>query len=317
MASTARLFALLNLMQEHGWVQGDEIAARLEAEPRTVRRDLARLAELGLPVESRRGRYGGYRIRPGFRMPPLMFTDEEATAVVTALVAADRLGLSTAAPATTSALTKIRQVLPVALRDQARSLQDTLGFTNPPRTPQDLDTPTLLRLAEATRHRRQARITYTGRGKAERERVVDPYGLVVNRMRWYVPAFDHDSGELRTFRVDRIRTVSVAGPADPPPPGFDPVTAVADSLARAPWRWEVVLLIHASPESVRRRLPEWLATLTPESEGTVRVTLRAEQLDGAARLLAGIGLPFDLLAPEELRPILAAHAEALLTAAHP
>jgi predicted DNA-binding transcriptional regulator YafY len=314
MATTARLLALLDLLQDRGWVSGDEIARRLEAEPRTVRRDLTRLGDLGLPVESRRGRHGGYRLRPGFRMPPLMLTDDEATAVVLALVSAQHLGLSTAAPAVDGALAKIRRVLPAALRERTRDLESSLGFTRAAGETPDLDATILLRLGEAVRHHRRVRIRYAGRDAPERDREVDPYGVVVNGRRWYLSALDHDSGELRSFRLDRIGAATLGGPAQPPPSGFDPVSEVSRSLAQAPWRWQVEIRVQASADVVRGRLPAWVATLAQEGEGFVRARIRAESLDGAARMLAGLGLPFTVVTPDELRESLAAHARSLLAA---
>lgn len=319
MTTTARLLTLLDLLQDRGWVSGDEIAHRLEAEPRTVRRDLARLVDLGLPVESRRGRHGGYRLRPGYRMPPLMLTDDEAAAVVVALVSAERLGLATTTPAVTGALSKIRRVLPGRLREQVEALEAALGFTRAPgkgpvAAEGDLDAPVLLRLGEAVRRHLQVRLRYATPGRAERDRDVDPYGVVVSGRRWYLSALDHDSGELRTFRVDRIRDVRLGPSTAAPPPGFDPVAAVSDALARVPWRWEVVAVVGADPDELRRRLPAWTATLAPEADGRTRVVMRAENLDGAARILAGLGLPFDLVGPPELRPLLEDHGRRLLAA---
>ena len=318
MATTARLLALLDLLQDRGWVSGDEIGERLEAEPRTVRRDLARLAGLGLPVESRRGRYGGYRLRPGYKLPPLMLTDDEAAAVVVALVSAERLGLATGAPAVTGALSKIRRVLPAALRARTEALEAALGFTRDVSSsgrdagPQ---APVLLGLGEAVRGRRRVRMRYATPGREPRDREVDPYGLVVSGRRWYLSALDHDHGELRVFRVDRVLAVRVGDEAPPAPPGFDPVAAVADALARVPWRWTVELLIDAGPDQVRQRLPAWIATLTSEPDGRQRAILRVEDLDGVVRHLGGLGLPFELVGPEELRPILAAHGRTLIAAA--
>ncbi|HXA61742.1 MAG TPA: HTH domain-containing protein, partial [Streptosporangiaceae bacterium] len=124
---TTRVLAMLELLQAHHRLGGAALAERLGVDVRTVRRYADRLAELGVPVVAERGRYGGYRLMPGYKLPPLMLTDDEATAVVLGLLAGRRLGLP--ADATESALAKVQRVLPVALRERVQALQETLGFT--------------------------------------------------------------------------------------------------------------------------------------------------------------------------------------------
>jgi predicted DNA-binding transcriptional regulator YafY len=128
----SRILALLELLQAHRRMTGPDLAARLAVDERTVRRYARTLVGLGIPVTAERGRYGGYRLMPGFKLPPLMLTDDEAVAVVLGLIAADRLGLSTEAPATAAAAAKIARVLPPALADRLAALRDSLGFTLPP-----------------------------------------------------------------------------------------------------------------------------------------------------------------------------------------
>jgi predicted DNA-binding transcriptional regulator YafY len=142
------VLALLELLQANPSIGGAELAARLGVDPRTVRRYATRLQELGIPVGSERGRYGGYRLRPGYKLPPLMLTDDEATAVVLGLMAGRRLGLSTATAAADSALAKIHRVLPAALRERTLAVEQTLGFTLAPRQGQAPATATVLALAD-------------------------------------------------------------------------------------------------------------------------------------------------------------------------
>ena len=125
----SRVLAMLELLQAHHRLTGAELAVRLGVDERTVRRYAGTLADLGIPVTAARGRYGGYRLSPGYKLPPLMLTDDEAVAVVLGLVAAERLGLGTEAPATAAALSKITRVLPAALVDRLSAVQQTLGFT--------------------------------------------------------------------------------------------------------------------------------------------------------------------------------------------
>jgi predicted DNA-binding transcriptional regulator YafY len=309
-----RLLAMLELLQDRPGVGGRELAERLEVDPRTVRRYAVKLQELGIPVEAERGRLGGYRLRPGFRLPPLMLRDDEATAVVLGLVAAQRLGLATAAPAVDGALAKVARVLPAALRERTRALQETLGFTRPAPDAPAPGTDAVLTLAEATRRRRRVRVRYAPWRGEEGERDLDPYGLVVHGGRWYLAAHEHLRGEVRTFRVDRVRSVELRPEATAPPEGFDAVAHVARSLARVPWTWEVEVVLEAPMEEVQRRLSPTMAELEPAAGG-VLARMRAERLDGAAAMLAGLGWPFRVLRPAELRAEVRALAERLAACA--
>ncbi len=148
---TSRLLELLELLQARPVVTGREIADRLGVDTRTVRRYLTVLQELGIPVEGQRGIGGGYRMRPGYRLPPLMLGNDEAVVVVLGLLAARRLGLDTASEAAAGALEKIHRVLPADLRRQVEALERTLGFTAGPASGAPVPAVTVLMLADAVR----------------------------------------------------------------------------------------------------------------------------------------------------------------------
>ena len=311
MAVTLRLFALLDLLQGGGWVSGPELARRLEVEPRMLRRDLVRLQEIGIPIESERGRHGGYRLRPGYRLPPLMLSDDEAAAVTLALRSARELGFATAAPAIETASAKIRRVLPASLRMRVQALEEALGFSGRVAADGGAQGGVLLELAEGIRRQRRVAFTYASRGREPRERTVDAYGLAVIGGRWYLAALDHENGETRVFRVDRILSARLGLEPAVVPPEFDAVAFVSRSLARVPWRWEIELVADASTDHVRRDLPATVADIEERSDG-VLVRIRAEDLSGAARMLAAVSWTFVILKPAELRTALREHAEALL-----
>src|SRR5437016_7514436 len=123
---TTRVLTVLEMLQSHQRLSGPDIAERLEVNTRTVRRYITMLQDLGIPVEAERGRYGAYRLRPGFKLPPLMFTEDEALALTLGLLAARRLGLTATAPAVEGALAKIERVMPATLRARVRAVQETL-----------------------------------------------------------------------------------------------------------------------------------------------------------------------------------------------
>jgi predicted DNA-binding transcriptional regulator YafY len=295
-APSIRLLAFLELLQDRPFVTGRELAERLGVDVRTVRRYVAALHELGVPVEGERGPAGGYRLRPGYKLPPLMFTDDEATAVVFGLVAARRLGVQTA----DEALAKVHRVLPAALRARVEALEATLGFTRAGAEAVPPGNETVLRLSEAAQRRRRVRARYTSWRGEESERELSPYGLVVHAGRWYLAAHDHGRGELRTFRVDRMREAALGPPTDPPPDGFDAVDHVSRSLARVPWTWEVEVVLETSLDEAARRIPPTLGELVDVSGG-VLLRMRVETLDYMARLLADLGWPFVIERPDELR----------------
>src|SRR5947209_1311661 len=133
---TTRVLTVLEVLQSRGGASGAELAARLEVDVRTVRRYITMLQEMGIPIEARPGRHGGYRLRPGYRLPPLMLANDEALAVTLGLLWARRLGLAGAAPAMEGALAKIERVLPSELRTQVHALAEALILDSPrPPTP--------------------------------------------------------------------------------------------------------------------------------------------------------------------------------------
>jgi len=307
---TSRLLELLELLQAQPLVTGREIADRLVVDRRTVRRDVATLQRLGIPVEGERGVGGGYRLRPGYRLPPLMLSDDEATAVVLGLTAARRLGLGEAEGAA-GALVKIHRVLPDALRRRVEALEAALAFTAGPTGGEPPSGETALLLAEAIRRRRRVRLRYTSFAGDETNRELSPYGLVVHAGRWSLAAHDHARGALRTFRVDRIRRVGVSDhAATPSPEDFNAVAHVSRSLAQVPWPWEVEVLLDLPIDEARRRVPRTLAELADEDGGTA-LRMRVSSLDWAASLLAGLGCPFSVRRPEELRASVQALAQNL------
>ncbi|PYC66067.1 transcriptional regulator [Streptomyces tateyamensis] len=329
----ARVLTLLELLQSGGTRTVAELADRLGVEGRTVRRYVDQLIDLDLPVESVRGRYGGYRLAPGYRLPPLMLGEEEALAVLLGLVAGRRAGLTTAQrTASETATAKIRRVLP---RHLARRL-DTLAFTD---RPGELDTPdaeVLLTLADAVRHRRPVSIRYTDRDGRRSERILHAYGIVAHAGRWYVTGRDARLGQDRTFRLDRIADPRTLPGSFEAPEGPDPAERVVSAFATAEYRHEVTLRIHGTVGHIRARLPAGVARLEecapvagdaqgnqaeqaePAEQATERwrrVELRVERLDWLPPVLASLDRPFVIERPDELRELVTALADRLASSA--
>ncbi len=308
-----RVLTLLELLQSHVRLTGAELADRLGTDVRTVRRYTAHLRDLGIPVEAERGRHGGYRLARGYRMPPLVLTNDEALAVVLGLVAAERVGIGTTV-ATTGALAKIERVLPQTLREPLNAIRESVAFTANTVIGQAPGTGILLALAQATRTSTAVSISYQSWRRQHTEREVDPYGVVFHSGRWYLVGHDPLRGPLRTFRIDRITSVAPQARDFTAPDSFDAAAHLASALAQVPYHWQVEVTIHGPIDAIARRLPRSAATLTANTTG-VLMRARAERLDGMAHLLASLQWPFTIHQPDELRHALKTLADQLAEAA--
>ena len=329
---TGRVLILLELLQSGGTRTVAELADRLGVDGRTVRRYVDHLIDLDVPVESVRGRYGGYRLAPGFRMPPLMLGDDEALAVLLGLIAGRRAGLMTSAgTASETAAAKIRRVLPKRVALRLESLLESLAFTEQPSELEAPDADVLLTIADAVRSRRPVSIRYTARDGRRTERTLHPYGIVAHSGRWYVTGRDPglgeggdggdggESGQDRTFRLDRIADArTLPGTFDEPPADLDPAQRVLSGFAKADYRHEVVLRVQGTPERIRARIPASVATVAeaPDDHGRLRVEIHAESLEWLPPVLASLDLPFVIERPDELRGLVLAFAERLAASAH-
>ncbi|MEV0266503.1 WYL domain-containing protein [Streptomyces sp. NPDC050617] len=278
----ARVLSLLELLQSGGTRTVSELSGRLGVDERTVRRYAQHLVDLDIPVESVRGRYGGYRLSPGYRIPPLMLSDDEALAVLLGLAMSRRSELTAAAgtagtagaagttaqktanetaneTANVTAAAKIRRVLPERLRRRLDAVLDSLAFTEPPGRAAAPDPAVLLPIADAVHHHRPVSVRYTAGDGRRSERTLHPYGVVAHSGKWYVTATDPSAGEDRTFRLDRITDVRALPGSFEPPADVDPAQRLLTSLATAPYRHEVSVRIQGTVEQIRARLPASVA----------------------------------------------------------
>ena len=302
---TARVLTVLELLQARR-MTGAELARRLEVDGRTARRYVETLREMGIPVEGERGRYGAYSLKRGYRMPLMMFTDEEALGLSLGLLAARRLGLSGIAPAVEGALAKVERVMPEALRERLRVLEQTvtLSVVPPAALP---DAEVVSELAGAVGRRRRVRLRYRSVRREETQRVVDPYTLLQREGRWHLFGRCHLRKGLRLFRLDRMLEAEVLEEAFQRPSELDAPEAVLGAVANAHGPWEVEVLLQTSMERAREQVTPMLAVLE-EAEGGVLMRCTANDLDGMARVLAGLFCPFVVRRPLELGEALERHA---------
>jgi predicted DNA-binding transcriptional regulator YafY len=257
-----------------------------------------------VPVEGQRGVGGGYRVRPGFRLPPLMFDGDEVVAVSLAL-----LRLSGASDASDRALDKVQRVLPETLRRRVAALESSLAFTS--QHALAIDSDVAFPLAEAIHRRRRLGLDYVAHTGEQTKRVVSPYALVVHGSRWYLVAHDHGRDELRTFRADRCSRIAIVdGDFEAAPSDLDAVGHVRRSFARIPRRWKVVVEVELPLDDAATRLPPSLAELSATQSGT-RLEMQVDSLDWMASVLAGLDCGFHVEAPAELADAVRSLAERL------
>lgn len=213
-ATTSRTLELLSLLQSHRHWSARELVDRLGVSDRTLRRDVDRLRELGYGIESARGSTGGYRLEAGTGLPPLLLSDDEGVAIAVGLRSQATAGLRGAEHTTLSALAKIEQVLPPALRRRIEALQSHAatgaggpGSARSGRPTPEVDAELLGLLALGCRDSERLRFTYTDAAGEASARVVEPYRLVPVARRWYLLAWDRQRDDWRTFRLDRMSEV--------------------------------------------------------------------------------------------------------------
>ena len=305
---TTKVLAMLELLQTHGQMSGAELARRLEVHSRTVRRYVTVLEELGIPLVAERGRHGAYGLVAGYKLPPMLFTDDEALALSLGLLAARGLGLSGAAPAVASAQAKLERVMPPNLERRVRAVDETVQLELArPISPADNNA--LASLSTAAQMRRRVHMRYH-----DAERDVDPYGLAYRAGCWYLVGWCHLRRGLRSFRLDRVQNVRVLDTAFTRPKDFDALGHLTFSVATIPRKHAVDVVLHTDLATARRELFPTIGILEPERDG-VLLRGQCDDLKWFARELARLPFPFTIRSPRALRTALAKVARELLAIA--
>ena len=296
---TGRVLTVLELIQSRPGTTGPEIADRLEVDVRTVRRYVQKLQDVGIPVEASAGRYGGYFLRPGFRLPPLIFTEEEASAVMIGLLGSAHLGLEVSAAAVGSAVSKITRVMPDATRARVAALSDLLFVSDDDDHPRP-DWNVIITASQAVHARQTVVMTYCSESGVTTRREVEPYTLVTVRRRWYLIGYCRLRAALRSFRLDRITDLDVTGSSFQRPHDFDGRAYAAEHLQRFSGYLPYAVLFRTEAETLRPRVRGVVARLTQTESGT-RMDASTDDFAYEARWLMGIGVPFRVVTPDALR----------------
>ncbi len=307
---TTRVLALLELLQGHGLMSGTELARRLQVDPRTLRRYIQALDTLGIPVLAERGRDGGYRLMNGFKLPPMMFTNDEAMALSLGLLASRSLGLDGKAPSGESALSKLERVMPDKLRKRVRAVGDTVAL-DIRRASSSSDAAILATLSAAAQGQQRVHLAYLSPQQERTDRDIDPYGLAFVNGSWYVVGYCHLRRDQRAFRVDRVQAASALPQSFGRPAQFDAVAYMNTAFATLPRAHSVSVLLHTELPAAQAAIFTTLGVLETVDGGTM-LHSQADDLGWMARELARLPFAFSIMHPPALRDELIRHATALL-----
>lgn len=311
MASTgSRTLQLLSLLQTHRYWPGQELADRLEVSPRTLRRDVERLRDLGYPVDATRGVAGGYQLAAGASLPPLVVDDEEAVALAVGLRTAAQSGVAGVADASVRALAKVVQVMPPRLRRRVDALR-VATLASELRPGPVVDAGLLTVVAQACRDEERLVFSYVRRDGDASERTVEPHRLVSVGRRWYLVAYDLGRFDWRSFRLDRMTEPRPTGARFRPRtlPAADAAEYVRDSLAGAVESLVVDAVIAAPLADVEKAIGRWAeaSSEAAAADGTARTRVRitADSPEWALFGLAAVAAPFTIEGPTEVRELAA------------
>ena len=309
---TLQILTVLELLQVRGRVSGADLARRLGVDRRTVRRYIARLEDLGVPVTAEHGRDGGYMLVSGFKLPPMMFTDEEAIALSIGLLACRWLGVTDAPAAAASAEAKLERVMPATVKQRMSAVADTVML--------DLTRPVvqshgshLAAFTAAAQSRKRVTVVYRNREQDRTQRDFDPYGIAYSNGCWYAVGMCHLRHDLRSFRLDRVESIRATEVSFARPERFDVVAYLKHALAVLPRTYSVEVLLKADMESAHRHAFAAFGVLETVTGG-VLLRSQTDDLDWFARELARLPFDYQIRQPDELRNAVETLARRLLSA---
>lgn len=308
-----RVLAALELLQSQASLSGADLAQRLGVDRRTVRRYIVELEKFGVPVRAARGRDGHYALMPGYKLPPLMFSNDETLALAVGLRVARELGLSGMTPAVASAQAKLDRVMPKKVQRKIGNLDSVVAL--------DLSRPQadgngsafFAEISRCATVAQRLQLTYGALDGSTTVRNVDAYGLGYLYGAWYLAGYCHTRRALRSFRLDRVLNVQALPQSFGRPQGFDVLAYLRESIAAVPRKHSVAVRFNAPLPAVRRAMPASVGSLREQKNG-IRLDAQMDDLDAFARDLARLNLPFTILQPAALKTALRKHLQQLLQA---
>jgi len=309
---TTRVLAVLALLQTHGRMTGADLAQRLEVNIRTLRRYIIMLQDLGIPIEAERGRNGAYVLSAGFKLPPMMFTNEEALALTVGLISARHLNLADTDRAVESAFAKLERVMPLELKSRVRALTETITLDPNRASSTPPSEAVLSTMSSAAQLQQRVHIGYHPNQGEDTERDFDPYGLTYYLQKWYVVGYCHLRQDLRSFRLDRITRINTINAHFKRPEGFDPLAHMMQAIATLPRKYPFELLLKTDINTAQKEVFDVLGILEAAEDGII-MRGSVEDLDWLARQISIFSFDFVVLKPGELRAELTKHAAKLVS----
>ena len=297
---TTRVLTVLELLQANGRMTGNDLAERLEVDKRSVRRYIVMLQDMGVPIESERGRDGYYLLAKGFKLPPMMFTSGEALALALGLGIVRHIGMNHSPASIEGAWAKLNRVLPTEIGIQVDGLMQALtielGVDKPPHADESL----LATFSSAIQRGYQVDMCYEAFSGDISQRAINPYRVVYRNAWWYVVGFCNLRGDIRVFRLDRIRSAEMTTiPFPPPPADFDALALIEAGLARTPGIYKAEVEFFAPIAEMSLLIPKSFGELTPTENGTMFICF-IQKLGWFAGHIAGLGVPFRIHSPQSL-----------------
>jgi predicted DNA-binding transcriptional regulator YafY len=304
---TTRVLAVLALLQSHGRMTGAELAQRIEVNVRTLRRYIIMLQDLGIPIEAERGRNGAYVLSAGFKLPPMMFTNEEALALTIGLISARRLNLADTDRAIESAFAKLERVMPLDLKSRVRALTETITLDQSAVSSTPPSEVVLSTMSSAAQLQQRVHLEYHPGQGANTSRDFDPYGLTYYLNKWYAVGYCHLRQDLRSFRLDRITQIDQLEAHFKRPQHFDPLAYIMQAVATLPRKFAFELLLKTDIATAQREVFDVLGILEADKDGVI-MRGSVEDLDWLARQISIFSFDFIVREPEELKEELIKHA---------
>ncbi len=266
LSAVARSLRALEVLQNRPGTTAAELGERLGVSDRAARRHVALLREAGVAVESTRGPHGGYRLGRGTRLPPVSFTQDEAVGLVMAVLSGQPEAVTEAEDVVGGALAKVLRALPEPVARAAGTLAANVAAT-PDRRATERPAPAVLgALVAAAASSERVVVDYRGESSREWTERVDPWAVVVRHGRWYLLCHSHRAGAVRTYRVDRVRSVTPTGQRCAQPTDLDPVAELERHLGSG-WQFDTRVSFDAPLEQVAEWVRPTMGRLEPLPDG--------------------------------------------------